>query len=173
MPKTKKIVQIAETRQVDSATGEVTLSEVTNVIRLPQEPPYVKMYIEDLTAVLDVPAGPRDVLYRLVRRMDYDGLIGLTPPIREAICRDAGIKNQTLYNYISTLTKKSIMKAVGRSTFEMNPKYFAKGDWKDIHQRRQRFTMKIEYDLDGSKTVTGCAVAQMDIEDYLDVEDAQ
>lgn len=168
-----KIVQISERTQIDHETGEVRQETRENVYRLPQEPRYVKMYIEDLGRLLDVPPGPRDILYHLVRRLDYEGLIGLTPGARQRICETANIKPQTLANYLTTLCKKNVLKHVGRGEYEMNPRYFAKGDWKDIAKRRSAFEMTVRYSPDGQRIINGKSVDQMDIEDLLASSDQQ
>ena len=164
----KNVVQISSSTSVDHGTGEVRSESREQVLRLPQEPPYVKMYLDDLGAVLGVPAGPRDLLYHLVRKLDYDGFISLTPGARERICDAADIKRQTLANYLNTLCKSGILKHRGRGEYEMNPQYFARGDWKDICQRRADFVMQVKYRADGTKEVTGRASSeQLDLEDVI------
>ena len=50
----KKIVQSEITSHVDRDTGEVVTETNTKVVRFPQEPPFVKMYIQDLCAIVGV-----------------------------------------------------------------------------------------------------------------------
>ena len=164
----KNVVQINNSTSVDHATGEVRSESREQIVRLPQEPPYVKMYLDDLGSILGVPAGPRDLLYHLVRKLDYDGFISLTPGARERICEAASIKRQTLANYLNTLCKYEILRHRGRGEYEMNPQYFARGDWKDICQRRADFIMQVKYRADGTKEVTGRASSeQLDLEDVI------
>lgn len=172
-----RIVQLETRTAVDHETGEVTRSEHSKVINLPQEPPYVKMYIDDLGRLLDVPAGPRTVLYQLVRRLDYDGFISLTPAARKRIAEACEIGVPTMSNYLTSLVQSKILKHVGRGEYEMNPHLFAKGDWKDISKRRQDFELSISYSADGKRVVNGKAVpskaagTQIDLEDYLKTGD--
>lgn len=166
-----KIVQLEQKTEVDYETGEVTKQTSSRVINLPQEPPYVKMYIDDVGKLLDVPPGPRMVLYQLVRRLDYEGFISLTPAARERIAKACDINVRTMSNYLTTLSASGILRHAGRGEYEMNPNLFAKGDWKDIAKRRQDFELTVQYRSDGSKVLKGRAVPseprQIDLEDYL------
>jgi hypothetical protein len=151
----KKILQVVETHMVDHETGTVKESTTEQVVRIPAEPPYVKLYLEDLGRLLDLPAGPRDILYSLARKMDYDGLISLTAAGRQRIADAHGLKIQTLNNYLSTLVKRDVLKLIGRGEFEMNPQLFAKGDWREIQRRRAAFTLTVTYSADGKRTLKG------------------
>mgnify|MGYP002717741625 CR=1 FL=1 len=166
-----KIVQLEQKTEVDYETGQVTKQTNSKVINLPQEPPYVKMYIDDVGKLLDVPPGPRMVLYQLVRKLDYEGFISLTPAARERIAKACDISVRTMSNYLTMLSASGILRHAGRGEYEMNPNLFAKGDWKDIAKRRQDFELSIQYRADGSKVLKGRAIpsepSQIDLEDYL------
>jgi hypothetical protein len=166
-----KIVQLEQKTEVDYETGQVTKQTNSKVINLPQEPPYVKMYIDDVGKLLDVPPGPRMVLYQLVRKLDYEGFISLTPAARERIAKACDISVRTMSNYLTMLSASGILRHAGRGEYEMNPNLFAKGDWKDIAKRRQDFELSIQYRSDGSKVLKGRAIpsepSQIDLEDYL------
>ena len=153
----KKVVNISERVFADHETGEVRSEERTTVTRLPQEPAYVKLYIEDLGRILDLPTGPRDILYSLLRKLDYDGLISLTSGGRKRIAEAHGIKEQSVSNYLTMLVKKEVLKIVARGEYELNPHLFAKGDWDSIYRRRGNFKMTVTYTEDGQRVVTGKA----------------
>jgi len=165
-----RIVQLETKTEVDYETGEVTKQSHSKVINLPQEPPYVKMYIDDVGKLLDVPPGPRTVLYQLVRKLDYDGFISLTPAARERIADACQIGVATMSNYLTSLCKTGILRHVGRGEYEMNPNLFARGDWKDIAKRRQAFELSISYREDGTRVLKGRAVP---VETQLDLLEAK
>lgn len=158
MPVTmKKVVNVSERVFSDHDTGVVRSEERTTITRLPQEPAYVKLYIEDLGRILDLPNGPRDILYSLLRKLDYDGLISLTSGGRKRIAEAHGIKEQSVSNYLTMLVKKEVLKNVARGEYELNPHLFAKGDWDSIYRRRGNFKMTVTYTEDGRRFVTGKA----------------
>lgn len=151
---TSKIIQISE-RIVTNEHGEVLRDERERVLRLPQEPEYVKLYLQDLATVLDVPVGPQALLISLVRKIDWEGLISLSPSSRERLAMQLGIKMHTLANYLTVLCERGILRRVGRGEYEMDPHIMAKGDWSSINKRRNDFFMTVVYSVDGSKKVTG------------------
>ncbi|HGO6848060.1 TPA: hypothetical protein ACK80Q_003101, partial [Legionella pneumophila] len=65
MAKTERVVYNEINKHIDFSTGEITTEESKNVIRLPKEPPYVKMYIDDLAKILELTSGCRSLLYFL------------------------------------------------------------------------------------------------------------
>lgn len=154
-----KILQLEQRIEIDHETGQVSRETNSRVLRLPQEPPYVKMYIDDIGKLLDVPAGPRMVLYQLVRRLDYEGFISLTPAARERVAKACEIGVPTMSNYLTLLCKSGILRHVGRGEYEMNPSLFAKGDWKDISRRRQAFELSIAYTADGKRELKGRVIS--------------
>ena len=172
-----KIVQMNTIQKVDKATGEVLEETAEVVARLPREPAFIKLYLEDINLLMDVPTGPGNLLHILVQKVDYEGYISLTTGGRDRICDQVGIKRQTLANYLQTLVRKKILKNVGRGDYELNPHLFAKGEWKDISKRRDKYiSLNIRYSPDGERTIKSAirdddkaAVGgvQMDIEDYV------
>jgi hypothetical protein len=156
MPSSKsaKIVQITERTTVTEA-GEVIREDRERILRLPQEPEFIKLYLQDLGAILDVPAGPQTVLLALMRKLDWEGMITLSPAARSRIADSLKIKAHTLANYITTLCDKHIIRRVGRGEYEVNPHLMAKGDWNEVMKRRAGFRLTVVYSRDGTKTVTG------------------
>jgi len=149
-----KIVQITETKTIDES-GEIYHNETSTVINLPSEPPYVKMYIDDLSRILDISAGPRSVLYQLVQKMGYDGYISLTAAAKKRMAESCKITVGTLSNYLTDLCRANVLRNVDRGEYEMNPNYFAKGEWKDISRRRRSFELSILYGANGERKVRG------------------
>lgn len=158
--RTAKIVQISE-RITTTESGQIVREEHERVLRLPQEPEYIKLYLEDLGAILDVPAGPQTVLMALLRKMDWEGMITLSPASRERIARLCNIKIHTLANYLTVLCERGVLKRTGRGDYEMNPHLMGKGDWSEILKRRAEFKMTVTYRPDGTKTVTGSVEHQV------------
>ena len=110
-----------------------------------QEPPFIKLYIQDLLYLSDMPKGLTNVTYALASRSTYanprnneEGLmIILNPYIKEQICKECNYKNvRSLNNDITKLVKGNIIKRLGTSTFQLNPYIFGKGEWKDIDNIR-------------------------------------
>ncbi len=158
-----KVIQISQREVVNHETGQVLRQENERVLQLPQEPEYIKLYLQDLAHLLDVPAGPQGLLMALVRKLDYEGMITLSPAARDRIATVLGIKVHTLANYLTALCEKGILKRAGRGEYEVNPHLMAKGAWTEILKRRASFQMVVTYRPDGTRTITGGLAAQEEL----------
>jgi hypothetical protein len=151
---TKNHIYTHETHAVNNETGEVIASSKETIIQFPAEPEYIKLYLDDINRIYELPNN--SILYEIMKRMDYDGLINLSKYAKDMICEKLDLKPQTFANYLQILKKKDIIKAVGTGTFMPNPNLFGKGSWKDIYNRRKTYEsikFQITYKADGSKTV--------------------
>lgn len=142
----ERIVYNEIKREIDFTTGEIKKEENTNVVKIPREPPYVKMYIDDIAKILELTSGCRSLLYCLIKKMDYEGVITLTKSSRDRIADQIGVKETAIRNQITQLCKKGILRRLGTGEFEANPNLFARGDWSDIHKRRKNFKFIINYE---------------------------
>ena len=131
--------------EINNETGEVNKETETNVIRLPQEPPFVKMYINDLCSIKGVSNADQDLLRHLLARLDYEGYITLNTRIRDRLCELLDIKPKTLRNRLTVLVKSELIAPVCRNEYRVNPDYFAKGDWKSICEQKQSYKMLVTY----------------------------
>ena len=148
-----RVIYQTTDRFVDNETGEITNSLNSKVIRHPAEPPYIKLYINDLCLLTSVQNSLKDLLFLLLRKLDYDGFITLSTRYRKDICEKLEIKNQTLRNRLSQLVQKGLLIHEGVNEYIANPFYFARGDWKKIVEQREAFQMKITYTEQG-RTIT-------------------
>lgn len=150
---TKRVVQQTEKITTDRQTGEVTSETRENVFTFPKEPPYVKLYLEDVEKIYGLPNSSSPVLYELLRKMDYDGLINLNSTVKNIICEKVGYKYQTLKNYLNTLVKTGVFRNIGRGVYQPNPHLFGRGDWREIYKQREAW-LKVEYTAKGARKVS-------------------
>lgn len=150
---TKQLVQETYTETVDKQTGEIDQQSKTQVFTFPKEPPYIKLYLEDIEKIYSLPNNSSGVIYELLKRLDYEGLIALNSTTKKMICDRTGYKLQSLNNYLGSLVKKGIFKKAGRGVFQPDPNLFGRGDWKSIYKMREAW-IKINYREDGTKDVS-------------------
>jgi hypothetical protein len=151
---TKKIIQTTVAQVVNLQTGEVVESESTNVFQIPAEPPFVKMYLDDLCLLISVPESQKTLLLHLLRKLDYDGYITLSPRARKTIAKSLGVADQTFRNRLAELCKSGLIIRESTNEYMANPLYFARGDWKTICARRQAFELRIKYSEKGREIKT-------------------
>jgi len=144
-----KVVRIESFTDIDHQTGEVMRESKVHSTNFVAEPPYIKMYLDDLTQIMEIPSGPRAVLDLMLQKLDYEGYITLSTRYRRQIAETLGIKDQSLRNHILALTKSKIISNSGRGEYLVNPFLFARGDWKRVCEMRHEFTLKITYSEHG------------------------
>lgn len=143
----------------DVETGQVDTVEHTNIVKLPNEPPYIKLYLDDIQKLYNLPNNT--ILYELLKRMNFDGEIVLNASEKKKIAAVLDIKIQTIDNYLVKLKAADIFTSEDKGTYVPNPNLFGKGDWLTILSRRKTYgkkqdksiNMSITYGEDGSKTV--------------------
>jgi len=152
--KTANITFQHEQHVTNHETGEVISSTSEKIIQMPAEPEYIKLYLEDINKIYELPNN--SILYEIMKKMDYDGIISLNKYNKDKICEILNLKPQTLNNYLQDLKKKDILQPIGRGSFMPNPNLFGKGTWKEIYNRRKKYTeikLQISYKADGTKEI--------------------
>ena len=141
----------------DALTGEI-LSQSKKVIELTKleaEPDYVKMYVADLSNLVGLKEGHGRILPFIASSVGYDGFISLAGGRKARIAITAGCSLKSVNNAITEYVKAGILIRAGRAEYELNPHLFAKGEWRNIRERRLSFTAKINYSSAG-RTIEVC-----------------
>lgn len=151
------------TTHIDKLTGEVTHNQTITEYeqRIPNEPPYIKLYTTDLSNLFKLPVGTTSVLMCFVTIADYQGVIALNKYLKDSIAERMNAKpakngkpsNSVVNKAITELLNKGIISRIGSSTYQLNPNYFARGKWRDIYQQRKSFKMTITYKDDGKEGI--------------------
>ncbi len=155
MNASKRITQVTETHLTDISTGEVLSTSEQQTYRLPQEPAYVKFYLEDIGHIHGLSKAESDVLFCLSRLIGWDGIVSISKTrFEKSIQPQISIKYQTFKNVISKLVSKGIFSRAGRGELEANPYLFAKGEWSEVYKRRREIRLEITYDETGRRIFT-------------------
>ncbi|WP_318431521.1 replication/maintenance protein RepL [Photobacterium leiognathi] len=149
----KKLIQETIETSFDHDTGEVKQESNVRTFQIPQEPPFVKLYIEDLTSLYDLPKTSPSMLMELLKKLDYEGQVNLNAANKRQICERTGHAIKTLDNFLSQLVKHKIFRRIDRGVFVPNPHLFGRGEWREIHKRREAW-LKVTYDENGERQVT-------------------
>ncbi len=151
----RRKIRYQETTRLVDEDGNIKQEQHKNIIQFPNEPPFIKLYIEDLTAILKLPNGTKDLLYSLLMKMDYENMITLTSRSKREIAERVSIKVQTFDNYLRKLVDAGILKRIGRGEYKVNPNLFARGDWADISRQRDEWMLTITYRVNGTRKIEG------------------
>lgn len=154
----RKTKNVTRELAYDQVTGEVLSDNVTTQIITSKgsEPPFIKLYLDDLILLCDLPTKSSAILWELIKNMSYDNEIALNSYRKKKIIETLDIKMSTLNNALSSFVKKEILFRVGPGTFIPNPYLFARGSWDDIAELRMIVSYKagkreIQLEIDGKK----------------------
>lgn len=149
-----KIKETVEQYYYDKETGEITSQLGRRTISWGEEPQYVKLYLDDIMYLKDLPPKLSRLVMALLKRVafagDDDGLcVTLVARTKRNICKEIGWERiSSIDNAIQDLIKGQILTRVDRGVYRFNPYLFGKGDWQDISQLR----LEVNYDDIHGKT---------------------
>jgi len=118
------------------------------------EPPFVKLYLQDILYLSELPNHHEKILFELLKRASYSGEkygmhVTLSAGLKRMMASDLEIKNiRTINNALSDLVKGKILIHMETGVYQFNPYFFGKGDWQDIAKMR----LEINYDSIKGKT---------------------
>lgn len=140
-----KITNVSKTTGYDSETGEITESEETHTMNISSEPNFIKLYLDDILYLSDLPKGLNSVLYNLLKRMGYGNQIIVNISVKRQIATELNLAVATINNTITKLVKGDILIREDVGMYTVNPHLFGKGQWKDI----ARLRLNVTYDING------------------------
>lgn len=179
-----KINQSIETSVLNDK-GELVSKRANKVLSWGAEPSYVKLYLQDLLYLSDMPNGLEKILFELLSRATYagekDGMqIVLNASLKKRIAQKLDIANvRTINNALTKLTRGKVLYRVDTGIYALNPYLFGKGDWQDISRLRleinyddikgRTFETVCDYNKRDKKMSAGEIEGQMSITDYDDM----
>jgi len=135
---------IKESQTINSDTGEVLSSTATSV-SYSKEPDFIKLYLDDLIKISNLPAGANKTIYALLPKMNYDNEIVLSKSMKDELCQKLSIKINSFEHNLGDLVANGILMKKSNNHYLMNPNYYARGTWSDI----SRLRMTVTYTKDG------------------------
>lgn len=153
MDKSKIVYEKTQTI-TNHETGEITAEQTETITILPKEPPYIKVYLEDIAKIQDLPSGSTNLLYELLKMMNYESNeIFLNSALKRRIAEKLGIKNlKSIDNALTQFHQRNVLIRVDRGIYMANPNLFGKGTWQQVHRLR-RLSVRLIYGEDGSKEI--------------------
>lgn len=142
--KKRKITSLTETRIVNETTGEVISARETNVIHIPGEPNFIKLYLDAVMYISDIPTGVSKVMFCVLKRLPYadsnEQGIQINKYVRTKIADELGVSEEYIKKSIIALVKGQLLihdNTTKRScNYKVNPYVFGKGECKDIEELR-------------------------------------
>lgn len=170
--RTKKIEEV-----IVGDNGAVTLRHGFERSAVPSEPPYVKVFCQDISKLHNLPKQVCNVLWALFRRMQYDNTVLLPNAEKRAICEEIGLYKRGLNEsevsvnsldiYLNKMARKGMITRVGTGKYIMNPFLFGKGGWTNINNIR----LSSIYCADGTITYVDTITDEQKMEEIKRLEE--
>lgn len=150
MPKIKQSVE----QCVINEQGEMVSKRANQTLSWGSEPPFIKVYLQDVLYLSDLPKSHESILFELLKRATYAGdeygmTVTLSSGMKQIIAKTLKIKNvRSINNALSELVKGEVLIRVATGVYQFNSYFFGKGDWQDISKLR----LEINYDSIKGKT---------------------
>ena len=150
-------VKVTETleREYDKETGEilsVRKEQKVQDVYYNTEPEYIKIYIHTVSFLHGLIGKQDKILFEIAKTMSYAGddegqVVTLTKYVKNKIAQNVGCTLQYVSDTVSDLCKKQLLIKIGKPkertcAYQVNPKYIAKGHWKDIKELQLIFSKK-------------------------------
>jgi len=123
------------TLKTKDAQGNETVVEETketSIVR-DQEPPFIKLYLEDVLWLNNNPKWYNQVLSELLKITDWGNEIILNKAIKKRILNKTGLKSLDSVNKaIYEMARSNILIRKERGIYILNPLYFGKGKWHQV-----------------------------------------
>jgi hypothetical protein len=138
-----------------NADGEVLCrQQTTNTsYNLGQEPPYVKLYLDAVLYLSDMPKGYTPILYSIIKRIPWANQeqdMAINMALKRCLAKELDCSVSKISNAITDLVKGYILIRTDVGLYKINPHIFGRGEWKDIGELRLHVTFNAE-----GKTVMG------------------
>ena len=156
---------ISTVERIDEDGVSQKSATITTITKLPKEPDYIKLYVDDIGHLMGVQEGYRSILLYISASVGYDGFVTLTLARKARIAATVGLAVKTVDNAITSLIKADILRREGRCEYELNPSLFAKGEWAHIRERREAFNLHISYSKNEGRRVLGAVRTPRDVAD--------
>ena len=130
-----------EIKSVNHETGEIVMEVSKQTFKVEKEPSFVKLYLDDIAKLYDLPKGGNSILFSMVKIMGYDGYVVINKYVKKQIAKESGVSVSHVSNSFTKLIASNLLTRIATGIYQINPKIIAKGLWSDVRKNR------IEYRL--------------------------
>ncbi|MGV3329975.1 replication/maintenance protein RepL, partial [Streptococcus suis] len=136
------------TRTITDEDGSIRYQEEDLTVNWGKEPNYIKLYLDTVLYLKDLPKGLNTILYALLKRMSYGNQLVLNAALKRQIAEEIDLSVSSINNAITKFVKGELLERIDTGLYRVNPHLFGKGEWKDIAKIR----LEVAFDSEG-KTI--------------------
>lgn len=139
---------MSNTKTVIDENGAIKQKEEDLTVNWGREPNYIKLYLDTVLYLKDLPKGLNTILYALLKRMSYGNQLVLNAALKRQIAKEIELSVSSINNAITKFVKGELLERIDTGLYRVNPHIFGKGEWKDIAKIR----LEVFFDSEG-KTI--------------------
>lgn len=147
-----KINQRTESTVVNE-NGELLKYSENTTYNMGTEPPYVKLYLDTILYLKDLPKGHNPVLMGILKRLPWANQeqgMAINAALKRVIAKEINCSVSRINNAITDFVKGELLYRMDTGLYRVNPNLFGRGEWADIAKLR----LEITFDARG-KTIMG------------------
>lgn len=141
-------ITMSNTRTITDEDGSIRYQEEDLTVNWGKEPNYIKLYLDTVLYLKDLPKGLNTILYALLKRMSYGNQLVLNAALKRQIAEEIDLSVSSINNAITKFVKGELLERIDTGLYRVNPHLFGKGEWKDIAKIR----LEVAFDGEG-KTI--------------------
>lgn len=141
-------ITMSNTRTITDEEGSIRYQEEDLTVNWGKEPNYIKLYLDTVLYLKDLPKGLNTILYALLKRMSYGNQLVLNAALKRQIAEEIDLSVSSINNAITKFVKGELLERIDTGLYRVNPHLFGKGEWKDIAKIR----LEVAFDSEG-KTI--------------------
>jgi hypothetical protein len=138
----------------ENVNGEILEERRTSeTFTIPTEPPYVKMYLNTVLYLKDLPKGYNPILLSLLKLIPWANqrqTIAINRSLKQELAKEIGCSVTRIDHALTDFVKGKILTRNNVGLYSFNPHLFGRGEWRDIEELR----LTVTFDAKG-KTVMG------------------
>lgn len=146
---TKGVIFQSESVAFDKGTGEIFTQKIVTKRKVSREPDFIKLYLDDVMLLSNIPKSKSDILYLLLRKMNYDNEITVVASHKREMAKELDCSVINVDKTLALLVEKGILIRRERGIYIANPRLFGRGNWEDIEELR----LSIEYNKQNGKRI--------------------
>lgn len=140
----------SDIKTVIDENGVIKRKEEDRTIDWGREPNYIKVYLDTILYLKDLPKGLNGILTAFLKRMSYGNQLVLNAALKRQIAKEVGLSMSSINNAITKFVKGEILIREDTGLYRVNPHLFGKGDWSDIAKIR----LEVVFDKNGQSVMS-------------------
>lgn len=140
----------SDIKTVIDENGVIKRKEEDRTIDWGTEPNYIKVYLDTILYLKDLPKGLNGILTAFLKRMSYGNQLVLNAALKRQIAKEVGLSMSSVNNAITKFVKGDILIREDTGLYKIQPHLFGKGDWTDIAKIR----LEVVFDKNGKSVMS-------------------